>query len=195
MPNLDLGDLEAARVSQNRNEPVQLTIDANLPHDLTFVELEAAVVIMQATAGRAADHPVEYTAGINLVPGIMASFFPAADHIVALIKFGEEARNLGRVVLKITVQGEDLFAPRRLKSGREGRRLAEIAPKADRPQPMIAPGQGGEHLPRTIATSIIHENEFDRPPCAGGEHGVELTVKRGQAFCLIMHRYDNADHE
>ena len=60
---------------------------------------------------------------------------------------------------------------------------------------LVAPGQGGEHRPRTIATSIIHENEFDRPPGAGGEHGVELTVKRGQAFCLIMHRSDNADQE
>ena len=158
------------------------------------IQLETAVVVVQAAAAHAADHPVENPAGINLVPGIVARLLPAADHIVSLFELGEKAGNLGRVVLEIAVERENQFAPARLEPRREGRRLAKVAAKPDRPHPRIALGQRGQNGPRTVATAVIDENEFDRPADAFGEHGIELAVKRGQARFLIMDRNDDADH-
>ena len=194
MANLDLGDPKAAGVRQDRDEPVQLAVDADLAQHLAAVELEPAIVIVEAAAAHAADHPVEDAAGIDLVPGIVAGLLPAADHVVSLFELGQEARNLGRVVLKIAVEREDQVAPGGLERGREGRRLAEVAPKPDRPHSRIAPGQCGQDGPRTVATAIIDENEFDWPSRAVGEHGIELAVQRGQAFFFIVDRDDDADH-
>ena len=78
------------------NEPVQLAVDPDLLQHLAPVKLEPAIVVVQAAAGHAADHPVEDPAGIDLVPGIVAGLLPAADHIVALFELGQEPGNLGR---------------------------------------------------------------------------------------------------
>ena len=135
MANLDLADPEAPGVRQHRNEPVQLTVDADLTQHLAAIELETAIVVVQAAAGQAADHPVEDAAGIDLVPGIVAGLLPAADHVVPFLELGQEARNLGRVVLEVAVEREYQFAPGGLEPGREGRRLAEIAAEPDRAAP------------------------------------------------------------
>ena len=109
--DLDLADAEAPGMRQDRNETVQLAIDADLPQHLAAVELEPAIVVVQAAAGQAADHPVEDAAGIDLVPGVVPGLLPAADHVVALVELGQEARDLGRVVLKVAVEREDQVAP------------------------------------------------------------------------------------
>ncbi len=127
------------------------------------VELEAAVVVVQAAAAHAADHPVEDPAGIDLVPGIVPGLLPAADHVVALLELGQKSRNLGRVVLEVAVEREDHVAPGGLERRREGGRLAEIAAKPDRAHPRIAPGQRGQDGPRAVAAAIVDENELDRP--------------------------------
>ena len=75
VPNVDFRDPKAASVSQDRDKPVQLAIDADLPQDLFPVNLEPAIMIVQATATHSADHPVEEAAGVNFVPRIMADFF------------------------------------------------------------------------------------------------------------------------
>src|SRR4029077_8162882 len=108
---------------QDRNEPVQLTVDADLPQDLAAVELESAVVIVEPAARQAADDPVENPAGIDLVPGVVASLLPAADHVEAPFELDQEARDLGRVVLEVAVECEDQVAASGLEGGREGSRL------------------------------------------------------------------------
>ena len=81
-------DPKASGVRQDRDETVQLAVNADLAQHLAAVKLEPAIVIVQAAAAHAADHPVEDTAGINLVPGIVAGLLPAADDIVSLFKLG-----------------------------------------------------------------------------------------------------------
>ena len=112
MANLDLADPEAPGMRQHRDEPVQLAIDADLTQHLAAVELEPAVMIVQAAAGQTADHPVEDAAGIDLVPGVVPGLLPAADHVIALVELCEEQGDLGRVVLKVAVEREDQVAPR-----------------------------------------------------------------------------------
>ena len=111
MADLDLGDAKPSRVRQDRDETVQLAVDADLAQHLAAVKLEPAIVVVQAAAGQRADHPVEDPAGIDLVPGVVASLLPAADDVVSLFELGQEAGNLGRVVLKVAVEREDEVAP------------------------------------------------------------------------------------
>ena len=131
MADLDLAHAKSAGVRQHRDETMQLAVDADLAQHLAAVELEAAVVVVQAAAGERAHQPVEYPAGINLVPGVVAGLLPAADDVIALFEPVEKPRDLGRIVLKVAVQGEDQVAPGCLKRGRERGGLAEVATESD----------------------------------------------------------------
>ena len=49
----DLADPEPPGVRQDRDEPVQLAVDADLVEHLAAVDLEAAVVVVEPAAGQA----------------------------------------------------------------------------------------------------------------------------------------------
>ena len=130
MADLDLADLETSCMGQYRKETVQLTIDSNFAQHLTTVELESAVMIVQTTAGQATDHPVENPARIDLVPGVVARFFPSANHVVTTpLKLGQKPRDLGWIVLQIAVEREHEVPASYAKGSRERGGLAEVAPK------------------------------------------------------------------
>ena len=61
----------------------------------------------------------------------MAGLLPAADDVVALVELVQKPRDLGRIVLKVAVQGENQVAPARLKPRGERGRLAEVATEPD----------------------------------------------------------------
>ena len=110
---------------------MQLAVEADFVEHLGTVAFHAAVVVVQGNAGHVADQSVENPAGPNLVPGIVPDAFPAADYVETASQDGQEAGYLSGVVLQIGIQGDDLFAVGRVKPGRQGRRLAEIPPKAN----------------------------------------------------------------
>ena len=74
---------------------------------------------------------VEDAAGQDLVPGIVADALPAADDVVAIGDGAEKTGNLGGIVLQVGVEGQDHVAAGRVEAGGQGRRLAEVAAKAD----------------------------------------------------------------
>ncbi len=100
----DLADLEPAGVRKYRHKAMQLAVQAHFVKDLAAVSLHAAIVVVQPDTGYGADHPVEHTRRINLVPGIMADLLPAADNVEPQIHVREKLGNLVRVVLQVSVE-------------------------------------------------------------------------------------------
>src|SRR5262249_34994909 len=128
---------EASRPRQDRDEAVELAVQAHLADDIDAVGLHAAVVVVQLDASQLAHHPVEDPTGEHLVPRVAADALPAADDIQfaairpAAFEGGEEARYLGWIVLQIGIEGDDGLALDGAEAGGEGRCLAEVAPEAD----------------------------------------------------------------
>ncbi len=129
------------------------------------------------------------------MPGIVAHALPAADHVGAVLFQGtQEARNLGRVILQIGIEGQDDLAARGMKASRQRRRLAEIAAETNTVDPAIFPGQLGDDLPRTIGAAVVDEDNLD------GEirlmsHRSDLLVERQKAVVFVVNGDDDRDHD
>ena len=72
---------------------------------------------------------------------------------------GQEAGNLARVVLQVGVERHHQLAARGLEAGRQGRRLAEVAAKADAAHARIGGGQPADHLPRAVGRAVVDEDD------------------------------------
>src|SRR5262249_48084904 len=127
-------------------------------------------------AGKPADHPVEHSAGVNLVPGVMPRLLPAADDIKAFDKLRQESRDLGWVVLEIAIECKDQFSARNLERSRECGCLSKIPAQANGKQPGIAFRQLGQHSPGSVATAIVDEDELGRSVRAACKDGFQLAV-------------------
>lgn len=194
MPDLDLAHAKPTGMGQYRDETMELAIQAHLAKHFATVKLEATVVVVQAATGEAADKPVEYPAWIHLVPGIVTGSLPAAHNIVAFIEPVEKPGDFRRIILKVAVQGENQGPSRRLKRGCEGSCFAEVATEPDCADARVTLRKRKDDAPGTVAAAIVDENKFDRAGRDSGEDGTQLAVKLGQAFCLVTHGDDNADH-
>ncbi len=148
---------------------------------------------------RPTDHAVEDTAGPDLVPGVVTHAFPAADNIQPFARLDipqhrQKSGDLSRVILQVGVEGENDFAAGGPESRRQGRRLAEIAAKANAVYFRVLPRQLGDDRPRAVRAAVVHQQDFQielgRP-----RHPGNLRVQRRQAVALVEHRNDDRDHD
>src|SRR5262249_10520425 len=121
--DLDFADFPAAGLGKDGDEAVQLAVEGDLVEDGAAVALHAAVVVVEVDAGGGGNEPVEDAGGEDLVPGVMADFFPAADDVEAGVHFGQEVGDLARVVLEVGVEGHDEVAAGGGETGGECRGL------------------------------------------------------------------------
>ena len=90
------GDLRRSVTFDRRqagNQAMQFAVKGKSRH-FGPVTLEATIVVVQADAADAAEHPVEDPAREDLVPGIVAHSLPAADDVVALVELGQHPGDL-----------------------------------------------------------------------------------------------------
>src|SRR5512140_3266008 len=88
----------------------------------------------------------------------MAFLAPAADDIVAFIKFGNEERDIGRVVLAVAVTGADDFTASIVETGAHGGGLTKIAAKSYHSYSRVGFGKLGNDRKTAVSAAIIHEN-------------------------------------
>ena len=94
------------------------------------------------------------------MPGVLADFLPAADHVETFFYFLQEMRYLGGIVLKVTIHRDYNFSTSCFESGPECRRLAKISAKTDCPHPVIVDGELLDDFPAVIRGSIVHPDDF-----------------------------------
>ena len=162
MVDLDLADAEAARSRQHGDEPVQLAVEPHLAEHLGPIALEPAIVVVEmARPVSQLTIQLKTRLGSTLCQGSCRAPLPAADDVDLPSSVREEPGNLGRVVLEVAVEGEDDLAAAGRETRGERRRLAEVPPEADAPDPRILGGKFADHVPRIIAAPVVDENHLD----------------------------------
>ncbi len=115
---------------------------------------------------------------------------PAADQIVALFNFLQEAGNLFGVVLQIPVHGNDHVAAREIESRLQRGRLSKIPPQAHDIHAAIVLVNVGKYLEGIIAAAVVHKNQF--VALADGIHHLgDFHVQRRDVLLLVEERDDD----
>jgi hypothetical protein len=147
MIDTNFGNAKSACMSQHRNESVQLSVDTHFSGDFCAKEFKTAVVVMQAKARRASDHPVEDSAGVHFVPWVESALFPAVDNIETGMNLFVQTAEFGRVILKVSVEHEDEAACRGGHAGSKCGSFAKIAAKTNSGDFRVFLSEGTDEVP------------------------------------------------
>ena len=97
----------------------------------------------------------------GVVPAVLP---PAGTDVVALLEFGEHARNIFRIILPIPIHRNDHVTRCEIKARHHRCRLAKISAEMDHLHLPMRRGQCVEDLLASVQTSIIDENDLPRFP-------------------------------
>src|SRR5437870_10235117 len=111
---------------------------------------------------------------------VLAVHPPPADDVEALVELVEEPGDVGRVVLRIAVKGDDDAAAGEVEAGRHRGRLPEVPPELDHLHPMVAVCNRRYAGEGQIATSIVDEDDLER--------AVEPLERLEQSLVERLHR-------
>ena len=107
--------------------------------------------------------------------------------------FGEEARDLGRIVLKVAVDRDDDVALRLRETRLECGRLAEVAPEPNDANVVVRSVQARERGERAVGRAVVDENDLPRLIELPEGRG-KLVVQEGDTALLVVYRDDHRDH-
>ena len=105
--------------------------------------------------------------GIRRRQRVAALRLPARDEVEALVELGEQARDLGRVVLQVAVDRDDDVALRLLEAGLERGRLAEVAPQPDDADVLVRGVQPRQRGEGAVGRAVVDEDDLPRLARAG----------------------------
>src|SRR5204863_6249546 len=155
--------------------------------------LKSGAKIVKVDSRKLAHHPVRDAAGQSPgQPGILPFHAPAADDVVAFRHGDQKLRDILRVVLQVPIHGDNDVALRKVKSGLQGRSLAEVSPQPNDRDSRILLTDLIQELARLVAAPIVDEDDFVRLP-ETIEHVGEARVKRPNIFLLVVQRYDDGN--
>jgi hypothetical protein len=112
------------------------------------------------------------------------------DQVEAGVDLLEQQRDVGRIVLQVTVHRDQHFAVRMLDARRHRGRLAVVATELDDTQPRIVPRQRGRNRHRVVLAAVVDENHLERPPQLL-ERSHDRLVQRPHAFLFVVERHDD----
>ena len=154
----NLGQNNAQARGDGGNEAVHLAVETEILDDFPAEGFEGASVVVQFDSGDPGDQPVgDHGGNAAGQPPVLAVLSPAADDVEPGFDFFQKMREIGRVVLKIRVHGDDDLAPGVFESGRYRGGLAEILPEADDPHSGIGGADILEDGERCVGASVVDE--------------------------------------
>ena len=162
-------------------------------HDLGAVGLEPAVHVVQAEAGDPAGDRVEDPRRHPAAERVAPLRLPAGDEVEALVELGEQARDLGRVVLEVAVDRDDDVALGLREPGRERGRLAEVAPQPDDAHVVVRVVEARQRGERAVRRAVVDEDRLPRL-AERLERRVQLVVEQRDAPLLVVDGDDDGDH-
>src|SRR5215472_14786371 len=159
MPHWNLGHARPVPVCVNRNETMHLAVKLNALQRLPPIGFQGASIIVQMNPRNRRDEPVgQRTRQLALERGVLPSLPPARDKIVAFIQFGQELRNIGRIVLEIAIHGDEDISLGKTNPGHESRRLTGITAQLDKAQ--LRPRKLPDNLARLISAAVVHDDDL-----------------------------------
>ena len=130
--------------------------------DLCPVGLQPAVHVVQLQARDAPADGVEDPGQDSASQRIAPLRLPAGDEIEPLVELGEQARDLGRVVLEVAVDRHHRLALGLRETGGEGGGLAEVPPQADDAGVVRVRVQARQRRERPVGRAVVDEHDLPR---------------------------------
>ena len=101
-------------------------------------------------------------------------------------------RDLGGIVLKIRVQGDEPCASGLAKPRLQGGGLAKIAPEAKAANSGVLRREFFHHVPGAIVAAIIDEHDLDAQT-SFLSHGRDLSMQLDKTIALVVERNDQRE--
>src|SRR5690606_2742385 len=115
---------------------------------------------------------------------------PADDDVEALLEFGQQARDVGGIVLQVGVHRDDDRAAGMAEPGGHRRGLSEALPEADDANARLRCGQPSEDLERAITRAVVTVDELPAP--AGRLERCQYgRMQSGQRLRLVEQGHDD----
>ena len=190
MVHRHLGQRDAHPRRDRGDETMHLAVEAQPLHHLGAHRLQRAPVIVEMDPGGRGDDPVREPRGDLLRDRIATLLAPSADHVVSLVQLGDEAWDVGRIVLEVAVGGDDDLAAGVVEAGGEGGGLPEVPAQSQHPHPRVHGLEREQPLQGRIGGSVVHENDLVGL-AEGDEARRQLPVQIGQVLRLVV----DGDHD
>ncbi len=156
----NLDEPAAVLLGQHGNEAVHLAVEGEGLGQVAAHGAQRAAHVLDGHSGHLADQPVAQEAGyLANEEMILPIGAEAKDGIVALGQLVEQARNVGRIVLQVTVHGDEHVTTGPVDAGLERGGLAEVAPQLHDLHARIG-RQLLHDSSRAVRAAIVHEHNF-----------------------------------
>ena len=133
---------------------------------------------------------IRWSAVIGALVGGAAVLAPAADQVVAFVEFGEQHRDVGRVVLHVRIEQDDDVTFRVVDPGGNGGSLTEVATEdhhADILWMLLC--QFCQNIQTPVLRAIVHED--DLPGFADGcQSRFDGFHQQGEVVFFVIDRDD-----
>ena len=141
---------------------------------------------MQLHAGDAPDQAVGDAGGeFALQSSVLALMAPAAHQVIALPQFGQQHRDVGRIVLQVAIEAHDHLALGDIKPGGHRGGLAVVLAQQHRHQFRDLPADLLQDLSGSVAGAVVDQHQFETF-AAGSQRLKQLLHQMGQAFLLVV---------
>ena len=118
---------------------------------------------MQGHAANPRDHSVRNHRG-NLARKqfVLPVFSPTGNDVEPFIKFVQQTRDVGRIILHIGVHRNQHLAARRMDARSHRRRLTVVSSQSDHAYARVFRGKFAQHIQASIARTIVNVDDFGR---------------------------------
>src|SRR5262249_1730350 len=124
---------------------------------------------MERDAGDGADQPIRDSRRQLATDFVVVSILaPAAHHVIALeaptpLELLQKSADVGGIVLKVSVHGDDYRPPRSFYPGGNCGGLPKVAPETDHVKQGLVRSNARKGGKRAISTAVIHRDDFVAP--------------------------------
>ena len=186
-----LGDARAFLRGIRGDEAVHLPVQVNVVQQPGAIGLQHAAIVVQMHAGDQGDELVgDPGREAAREPRVSTRPPPAADDVVPFGEFGQEPRDIARVVLEVGVHRAQHRAPRAGDAGSDGRRLAVVAAELDDPDVGVPGRQVTELREAGVDAAVVDIDHLVRL-AQFVQHARQRLVQRRQVVLFVEHR----DHD
>ena len=112
---------------------------------------------------------------------------PTGDDVKTLVEHFDEARDVGRIVLKIAVDRHDHIAARVVEPRHHRRGLADVVAQMDDADALVPLRQLGCQRSGPVPAAVIDEQQLAVVPEIV-EHGKQLVEEGSQVLLLVVER-------
>src|SRR5467141_2953125 len=170
---------------------MQLPIEGEVLNNLSAVGLEGSAKVMQWDSRKLSHGPIRNAARQAAgKPSVFPFRAPTTNDVEAFVKFFDERRNLGGIVLQIAVHGDDDFASGGVKPRLQRRSLTKVSPQSDHTNARICFLNIPKNCGAAVCAPVVDEDDLiglsER-----AHHLCQRDIKRCRAAFFVKDGYDD----